>query len=500
MIFSKALEIGSSNNTSQVNKKSLIAYDEFEHSADKLPEKVVYKELTFDTMLQMYIGNTWVRACVDKISMRASTTEPIIKAFLRKPTDTPTKEQFSRIEQVQTLIDVPNNGQCSFSSILQQVFTNILIWDAGALELVKGKRKSNVITSMYPVSGDTIRKNVDKRHIFIDPANSAYIQKDQYDNVVANFSMNELCYFMQYPMPHRVYGLSPLESLRQTVTAELYASDFNITRFINDATPKFAIMFENLGTGQGDAALMRLRQWWENELKGKPHKPILIGSEKGSIKFEKLGFTNEDMQFQEYQRWLLSKIMAIYHMQAAVLGVIEVNQGRINAEYQEKQFKKDALKPLLHTFSNAVNTLAIWSRSNFGFNDIYLAWDGLDSEDDYLSAQIHEIYLRQGVMTINMVLRELGMSEVPWGDVPYLLNQMQPLGGNIEGNNIPVRIPIDETNKTIDFDRWIKIGKTIGALPNGLEKVEFSDIINAITKLKKARESSVKTVLIPKSL
>ena len=486
MIFSKSLTIGGNRAD---NKRSEIKDDEFSFyprtggSTDNTPEKIVYRELTFDVMQQMYMANVWVRAIVDKISRRAASIEPIVKSFLRNPTDEPNKQQYKRIEQVENLLSVPSNGSASFNSILQQIFNNILIWDAGCMEITKDRDKG--VNSLYPVSGDSIRKNVDLRGRFIDES-SAYIQKDAGGKVVAKFSSDEICYMMQYPTPGRVYGLSPLESLRQTVTADLYANDFNIQRFKNDATPKIAILFENLGTGQGQPALERLREWWKKELEGKPHKPILLGSENGSIKFEHFGYSNEDMQFQEFQRWLLSKIMAVYHMQAAVLGIIDNNQGRLNASFQEQQFKKDALVPLIRAFSNSFNTLVLWNSNNYNFNNIYLDWEGIDDIDNHLKAKIHEVYLRQGVYTINMVLRELGMNSVPWGDVPYLLNQMVPLGGEPTNKE---KVPLDNTGN-IDLNKWLKMGLTIGGIiPTGLEIVEKNDLKKAMTKLINVRDS-----------
>jgi len=462
------------------------------------PSKVMVTELDFPTMEAMYHGNVWVRACIDKIVRRATAVKPMLRPILRKPTEKPNRVQRKRMDQIEQLLAVPNDMQESHESILKKIFTDVLIWDAAGLELVGDNSE---IDEIYAVSGDTIRKNVDERGIFRSQSR-AYIQKENYTGkTVASFAADELCYFMQYPRAKRVYGFSPLESLRQTVTSELYAAEFNKNRFVNDATPRFAMMFENLGMGQGEPAIKRLRQWWDQELKGKPHRPILIGSENGQIKFEKIGLTNEDMQFQEYSRWLLSKIMAVYHMQAAVLGVIEINQGRINASYQEEQFKKDALRPLLQMYSNQFNTLLIWSNSNLGYNDIYLTWEGLDALDRLAEAEIHEIYLRYGVFTINMVLKELGMESVPWGDVPYLLNQMLPIEMHPEEKREtePGRKPgekpelsettyVDENGK-LNVEKWLRAGLTKGGLiPTGLERVEKSELKEAISRIKRNRQ------------
>jgi len=464
------------------------------------PVRVMRNRLTFPQMEQMYYLNAWVRAIVDKTVKRSVAVKPQWKAITKKHTDAPSEAQLKKIGELEGFLSQPNSTNESFDSIRTKLSTDILIWDSAGLEFVKNTRKK--LTEMFSVSGDTIRVNVDRRGIFTSP-NKAYLQKDQSGAEVSSFGKDDMAYFKQYPRSSSVYGTSPLESLRQTVTADLYQDNFNITRFINDATPRFALMFDGLGTGQGGAAMQRLREWWDSELRGQPHKPILIGSENGNIQFEKVGLSNEDMQFQEYSRWLLSKIMAVYRMQPAVLGVIDVNQGRINASYQEIQFKKDALTPLLTSISNQLNTTLVWNKNNFGWSDIYLDWEGLDDEDKILQAKIHEVYLRYGVYTINDVLEQLGMDGVPWGDIPYMFNQMAPLdqlSNNTSEETPPPPIAkgmisrnsyFDSFTGEFDIQKWLMAGALAGKVfPTGLERVERGDIKKAITKLKGQHESA----------
>lgn len=461
--FNKALIIDTVG--SKARKRTEINDEEFMTGGGKndVPEKSTFNSLTFPVMKQMYKVNVWIRSCVDRIVTRSVDVKPLVKTFNRDGTKKITDEQKIRIDEIHSKLLVPNSNKQSFDHIRRQVFKDVLVWDAAALEFVKDKSE---ITDFYAVSGDTIRKNVNMKGEFKNFKES-YLQKDINNKTIAKLSIDELAYFMLNPSSGSVYGLSPLESLRQTVTADLYAEDYNIKTFFNQATPRFAVLFDNLGMGQGQPALERLRAWWDKELKGKPHKPILLGSEKGSIRFERVGLTNEEMQYQEYSRWLLSKIMAIYKMQAAVLGIIEVNQGRINAAYQEQQFKKDAVSPLLRMFSNQLNTLLVWSRNNYGFNDVYIDWEGLDDIDRKLLAEIHEVYLRQGVLTINMVLEELGREPVPWGNTPYLLNQMIQIDSN--GNTI------ENVEKIYKLLKYFSSGKL--NLPTGLEKMEDTNIV-----------------------
>ena len=101
-----------------------------------------------------------------------------------------------------------------------------------------------------------------------------------------------------------------------------------------------------------------------------------------------------------------------------------------------------------------------------------------------------------------MVLRELGRSEVPWGNVPYLLNQMVPILNDGTQPLIPeVITPAREakalaygTNGDIDFKEWIRAGYIIKGrnIPTGLEHIESNELNEAINKIINERNKQFK--------
>ncbi|MHA2340137.1 MAG: phage portal protein, partial [Candidatus Hodarchaeales archaeon] len=275
-------------------------------------EKVAQQGLTFSQMYQMYYADPWIRACVDRIVDRTVDIQPLIKYVSMK--EKPTDEQKRESERATNLITKPNSNGESFSSLRKKITRDTLVYDASCLELARGKSiggKENNSVELFAVSGDSVKINVDKNGMLKD---KAFIQVNQELTEVAAWSAEEMLYFIANPVAGKVYGVSPLESLVQTVTAELYTAQHNLDFFYNNATPRFAVLIEGLGTGQGDAALRRFKTWWDRELKGQPHRPIMIGTEGGNIRLEKLGLTNNEMQFKEYSMFLLMKIMSVYRM------------------------------------------------------------------------------------------------------------------------------------------------------------------------------------------
>lgn len=420
----------------------------------KLAEPTLNPKISYSLMLAMYKNNVWVRAIVDKITKRtvaiSHKIKPVNPNAPGKDVEGSTKKH---IEEVEEFLINPNGLIESFSQIRKKLITDILIYDAGALEIVPGisfgyGRK--VPMELYSVAGDTIRKKIDKHGNFMNK-DEAYAQVIHGKEGV-KFSINELLYLIQFPRAGYSYGCSPLETLQHTVTSELYASIYNADFFSNNATPRYAVLFKNMGFSDEPASekMTRWLNYWDEELRGKPHRPILLGSEEGDIDFKTVGLSNEDMQFQEYSNWLLTKLMAVYGMQPLVMGLTDKSTGKLNSEQQNEQFKQDAIKPQLELFATAFNEVVIWNEeSGFGYKDIYLDWTGIDKTDEKQDASINEIYARIGTITVNEVRERIGLPPVPWGNTAYVNQALIPIGTNPQiANPTPVQPAIKNTPGT----------------------------------------------------
>lgn len=500
-------------------KVSLLDSDEFDYGMGfgtnkKIPEKVPVSSLSFEQMDMMYLVNPWIRACIDKIVNRVIEIDPLVKPVQiningdSKPDDNVKKN----IDLLGEILTVPNENYEGFSTIRKKVHRDILKFDAGAIEINKelsidaGKK-----VQLFTVPGNTIKLNVNEKGQFSDKK-GAYLQVESDTlKVIAKFSSDGLMYFMETPQSDRVYGLSKLESLVQTVTSDLYASNFNQDFFYNNATPRFAVLMEGLGMGQSSNAIQRFRTWWNQELKGQPHKPIIIATDEGKIQFQRVNLSAEEMQFQDYSRWLLVKIMSVYNMQPLVMGVLDVNMGKMNSSEQHRIFKQDAMKPQLSLFAEKFNTQVVWNV--LGMKNIYLDFD-LDLVDKKEQAEWHEKYLNKGVLTINEIrVQGLGLMPVSWGNVPYLQNNVTPFGVDSNGENPSVPISPEQslvqapeettmvpTSLTSRFAMKNYLMKGNG-YPIGWEGMDVSERMDVVEKLIKQKEQYLSKVwMIPKTV
>lgn len=506
--------------TKSVNKSSTIDSDELEYGVvgvdgKSYAEKISVKGLTFEQMKLMYIGNVWVRSIVDKIVERVAEIVPVVKPIRQRADESKEQslgklpdETLKNMDKVTKFLNIPNSNMETLTDIRKKLTRDLLIYDAGALEILRGADLKEVekMIEIYNVPGNTVKINADKRGILSDE--SAYVQVDKYLRKVTEWKKQQIIYMKLNPQSDRLYGLSPLESLIQTVTAELYASQYNLDFFYNNATPRFAVLMEGLGIGQGAPALQRFRNWWDNELRGNPHRPIVIGTEQGKIQFQNVGLSNEEMQFQEYSKMLLLKIMTVYKMQAVVLGVDMGNSAKGTVSEQVKQFKIDAISPHAKMFTEKMNKQVIFEDTAFGMKDVYLDFD-LGIIDKKEQAEWHDKYLQNGVITINEIRTQgLGMLPVPWGNVPYLQNNLVPFGVGPNGQAVPGN-PNDNDlseqegnvpNVNLINRSLLKKYLMNDSVPVGWEDAEPAERLKIVEQLIKDREHFLsKVYMIPRS-
>ena len=108
--------------------------------------KLAVSGLSFTQMNSMYVGNVWVRAIVDKTVERSTDIPPLIKPIRMKQGDDPKntgkldEKTKKNMDAIYRLITDPNSMDESFNDIRKKVTRDILKYDAGAIEIVTGKR------------------------------------------------------------------------------------------------------------------------------------------------------------------------------------------------------------------------------------------------------------------------------------------------------------------------------------------------------------------------
>jgi HK97 family phage portal protein len=327
----------------------------------------------------------WVRTAINLLKREVSTAEWDITAF---DTDQPASPALAR--QVKLLFDHPNARNDSFRGFLEPVIEDILTLDAGCIEQVRSLKLQTV--ELWPVNGGEIK--IDALWDGSNPkAPRYYWYPDQQER--AHFRNEEMVYMMANPATHRVVGLSPLEVLKMTIDAELSGSEYNRKQVIS-AAPDGIL---HLGEEARPEQVEQFRSYWQAEIAGKGAIAITGGTKNPA--FIPFRSSNRDMQFLEWQIYLVRKIAAVFGLTPQDLGVTyDVN--RSTSETQSEQTENRGVRPLMSLVQDYF-TREIVQDPAFGGPENNLAFR-------FLTLNIKE-------NTAKANINKLALASVPWKTV-----------------------------------------------------------------------------------
>ncbi len=240
----------------------------------------------------------------------------------------------------------PNNKQKSFRELVEPMIEDILVLDRGVWE--KEITVGGLPTALHLVDGASIRT----RPMWSGDPNDPRYEWWPNNIFVSNLLDTQIVLMMANPTSHRLEGISPLEMLKSTIDADLAARDFN-TRAVLQTSPNGIL---NLGENVGANVVDSFRMYWDAEVAGKKQMGIVGGVK--NPQFINLGQSARDMQYMQWQVYLLRKIAAVFGIAPQDLGItFDVN--RANATAQQELSEDRGLKPLLRLVEEQINVKVI---------------------------------------------------------------------------------------------------------------------------------------------
>ncbi len=317
------------------------------------------------------------------------------------------------------------NPEDSFRSFSEQVLEDIIVGGYGAVEVQmspKWEETSPEGTSlhlsrtggapvpaltltpslplvMWPVDGSSIRMNLEWDG---SPTSQRYVQVSDSSNSKIELDDDELIYIRLNPRTHTPFGLGRLEVAFETINAFLGAHRY-AARLASNSVVQYALWLQDLSPEHHE----RLIRWWQDEIEGTGKVPILsVESKPEVLRFG--GGTDADLRLQ-WQEFLLRVVASAFDLPPFYLGV-ERDVNRTTAEEMNDLAFRQAIVPTARLFAEALTRGAIAKR--LGWNDLEFVFADVDATDPLEEAQIQEILLRNGVLTVNEVRRMRGLEEI----------------------------------------------------------------------------------------
>jgi hypothetical protein len=297
------------------------------------------------------------------------------------------EEMRQRIQVLTETLEQPNPDD-SFRSFSEQVLEDIIVGGYGAVELRLTGNDARPL-ALYPVDGATIQMRADWNG---DPDAIRYVQMTPLGlGQKVELKDNELSYIRLNPRSFTPFGLGRLEVAFETIHEFLGAHRF-AAKLASNSVVQYALWMQEMDPGQHE----RLIRWWQDEIEGTGRVPILTAENKPEVLRFGVG-TDADLRLQ-WQEFLIRVIAAAFDLPPLLLGV-EADVNRSTASEVTDLAFRTAIVPTARLLSEHITRDAIAKR--LGWNDLEFVFLDLDATDPLEQAQIDQILLNSGVLTVN---------------------------------------------------------------------------------------------------
>ena len=293
------------------------------------------------------------------------------------------------------------NPDDSFRSMIEQVLEDVIVGGFGAIEIHRTEDSMHPI-ALFPVDGASIRMRTDWDG---NPSSVRYEQVTGRFGVDGSIQLNdeELSYIRLNTRTHTPFGLGRLEVAFETINSFLSAHRF-AARLASNSVMQYALWLQNMSPVHHE----RLIRWWQDEIEGTGRVPILSVENKPEVlRFG--GGTDADLRLG-WQEFLIRIIADAFDLPPQWLGV-ERDVNRSTAAEQNDSAFRHAIVPTARLISEHLTRDVI--SKGLGWQDLEFVFSDVDAGNELEDAQIQEILLRNGVLTVNEARRMRGLPELP---------------------------------------------------------------------------------------
>jgi hypothetical protein len=315
------------------------------------------------------------------------------------------EEMQQRIQVLTETLEQPNPDD-SFRSFAEQVLEDIIVGGYGAVELRLTGDNEKPLT-LYPVDGATIQMRADWNG---KPDSIRYVQMTSAVGTAQRTELNdnELSYIRLNTRSYTPFGLGRLEVAFETIHEFLGAHRF-AAKLASNSVVQYAIWMQELDPGQHE----RLIRWWQDEIEGTGRVPIITAENKPEVLRFGVG-TDADLRLA-WQEFLIRVIASAFDLPPLFLGV-EADVNRSTAQELTDSAFRTAIVPTARLLSEHITRDAIAKR--LGWDDLEFVFLDLDATDPMEQAQINQILLSSGVLTVNEARAARGWQALEKTEVP----------------------------------------------------------------------------------
>ncbi|ANY71103.1 phage portal protein [Paenibacillus sp. BIHB 4019] len=271
------------------------------------------------------------------------------------------------------------NPSDTFRSWLEQNVEDMLVCSAGSSEILRAGDKLRPFR-MYPTDTFSI-----ELYPSWDGKPDSYRYAQRVNGKYVHLKASEMMYMRMNPRTNTPFGLSPLETVWESV------NNFIDTHRSagKQAKNSFLRKLLNLGKGTEPGGVAKFREYWRNEVMGQGAMPIVGGFEGVSVL--DLGATDDKALFIEWQRFLIEIVALAFDISPKKLGQTkDVNRSTADSEDEDTNSTVQSIaENIVEHINNHIidGIFKMGGKIEFKFHYV------MSLKDQKLQAEIDAVYL-----------------------------------------------------------------------------------------------------------
>jgi hypothetical protein len=339
--------------------------------------------------LRSFANVELVRLCIET---RKDQVERLDWQVRTKINRTPRADSAERIAKATKLLRKPD-GTTVFDSWLRQVMEDVLTIDAPAIERRRNRRGD--LIALDVVDGTTIVRKIDEDGRTPKAPLPAYQQVIK--GVVWNdLTTEDLIYLPRNPRPGHLYGFGPVEQTIVTLNTLIRRQTQQLAYFSEGTVPQGLL---SVPDGWTPDQIKEWKEWIDSLLSGNAAERAKLLPVPNGTKYQ--GFKESPIK-DEFDEWLARVVCYAFSIPPTPF-IKSMNRG--TAQEDQDRAMEEGLSPILKWAKRLFDGVI---QDDLGFADLEFAWVSIRDLDIEKQGRVHDIYLRNGTLSINNVLDDLG--------------------------------------------------------------------------------------------
>jgi HK97 family phage portal protein len=336
------------------------------------------------------------------IETRKDQIEKLDWAIRPRDERKPAADALQRIAQLTEFWRKPD-GEQPFATWLREILEDLLVLDAPALEL--RRNRGGEIIGLDVVDGATIKVLIDDTGRRPQPPAPAY-EQIIHGRPWRLLTSDHLLYAPRNKRPHKAYGFGPCEQIVMTINIGLRRQLMQLQHFTEGNVPPGLL---NAPDGWNAEQIRQFQEWFDSILAGNSgSRTRLIWAPTGA----KYQAFKEAPYKDEFDEWLARIVCYAFSLPPTAF-TPQVN--RATAQSAQQTALEEGLAPLANWVKRLVDGVI---QDRMGHADLEFIWSDVQPTDPKNQASILDVYVKDGIYTLNEARDILGLAPVEGGDQP----------------------------------------------------------------------------------